>query len=167
MVRKMFMNIAVYPGSFDPVTNGHLDIIRRSAELYDKLVVAVLNNSAKRPLFSSEERVELIRRVTGDLPNVTVEAFSGLLIDFVRNKGARVVIKGLRAVSDFEYEFQMALLNKQLCGEVESLFMVTSSKYSYISSSIIKEVAGLGGSLDELVPPEIVGDLLEKLGKGR
>lgn len=161
------MNIAVYPGSFDPVTNGHLDIIRRSAQLYDHVVVAVLNNSAKHPLFTAQERVEMIQRVTADIPNVSAEAFSGLLIDFVTSKQAKVVIKGLRAVSDFEYEFQMALLNKKLSGDVESLFMVTNSQYSYISSSIIKEVASLGGCLDGLVPPEIVGELQRKLGKGR
>ncbi len=161
------MNIAVYPGSFDPVTNGHLDIIRRAAKLYDRVIVAVLNNSAKTPLFSAAERVELIRRVTSDLPGVTAEAFDGLLVSFAKSKGAHVIIKGLRAVSDFEYEFQMALLNNKLCGDIETLFMVTSSHYSYISSSIIKEVASLGGSLDDLIPPGIVGDLLEKLGKGR
>ena len=147
--------IAVYPGSFDPITNGHIDIIRRSSRTFDKVYVAVLVNSSKTPLFSIEQRMEWIKKVTADLGNVEVDTFSGLLVDYMREKGAGIIIKGLRAVSDFEYEFQMALMNHKLSKDIETLFMMTSAKYQYLSSSIVKEVARHGGCLDGLVPDEM------------
>ncbi len=161
------MSIAVYPGSFDPVTCGHLDIITRCSKLYDKVIIAVLHNSAKKPMFAAEERVALINKTITGLPNCSAEAFDGLLVDFVQKKQADTVIKGLRAISDFEYEFQMALLNKKLNPNIETLFMVTNANYSYISSSIVKEIASLGGSLDGLIPNEIMGDVLLKMEEGR
>ena len=147
--------IAVYPGSFDPITNGHIDIIRRSSRTFDKVYVAVLVNSSKTPLFSIEQRMEWIRKVTDGLDNVEVDTFSGLLVDYMREKGAGIIIKGLRAVSDFEYEFQMALMNHKLSKDIETLFMMTSAKYQYLSSSIVKEVARHGGCLDGLVRDEM------------
>ena len=159
------MKIAVYPGTFDPCTNGHLSIIRRTAEVFDRVYVAILNNSTKKPLFSLEERIDFLKRITADLPNVEVESFSGMLIDYVHQKDAQVIIRGLRAVSDFEYEFQMALTNRKLAPDVETLFMATEAHYSYLSSSIVKEVAALGGCLDDLVPEEIREDILQKTQK--
>lgn len=156
------MRIAVYPGSFDPITNGHLDVIERASRLYDKLVVGVLNNSNKRPMFSAKERVDMIRRVTRHLENVEVDTFTGLLVDFAKSKGATVIVKGLRTVADFEYEFQMALLNKSLNPEYETMFMMTNTKYSYISSSMVKELAGFKGNLTGLVPCEIIEQIKEK-----
>ena len=156
------MKVAVYPGSFDPVTNGHLDIITRGAKVFDKLIVGVLVNIDKKGLFDIEERVELIKRVTKDLPNVEVVSFNGLLIDFVKKYNSRVIIKGLRAFSDFEYEFQMALMNSKLDSEVETLFMMTSAQYSYVSSSNVKQVAKFKGCIEGLVPDEIIPDILER-----
>lgn len=146
---------AVYPGSFDPVTNGHLDIIRRAANVFGRLIVAVGANAAKTPLFSVAERVELLRSVTRDLPNVEIDHFDGLLVEYARSKGAKVIIKGLRAVSDFEYELQMASINHRLDDRIETFFMMTSPKYSFLSSSIIREVARLNGSITGLVPEEV------------
>lgn len=148
------MRIGVYPGSFDPVTNGHIDIIRRSAKLVDKLIVGILNNSNKNPLFSIEERTELLIRLTKDLPNVEIDHFSGLLVDFMKEKNAKINIRGLRAVSDFEYELQMAQTNYSLDNEVETIFLVTRVEYSFLSSSIVKEVAKYGGDISKLVPRE-------------
>ena len=144
------MRIAVYPGSFDPITNGHLDIIERASRVYDKLVVGVLSNASKTPLFSAEKRVEMIRLVTKHLDN------------FAASKNATVIVKGLRTVADFEYEFQMALLNKALNPEYETMFMMTNTKYSYISSSMVKELAGFHGDLTGLVPCEIIETIEEK-----
>ena len=155
-------NIAVHPGSFDPITNGHLDIIKRSAKIYDKLIVAVLLNIEKKCLFSLEERVELVKRVTKDLGNVEVIFFEGLLVDFVRQNNSNVIIKGLRTVQDFEYEFQMALMNSKLDPDIETVFMMTSSSYSYVSSSAVKQVAKFGGSLEGLVPDELIKEVLDK-----
>ncbi|MDY3031150.1 MAG: pantetheine-phosphate adenylyltransferase [Clostridia bacterium] len=156
------MRIAVYPGSFDPITNGHLDIIQRASRLYDKVIVGVLKNGGKNPVFTNEERVDMIREVTEEIGNVEVAGFTGLLVDFAKEQNATVIIKGLRTVADFEYEFQMALLNKALNPEYETMFMMTDSKYSYISSSMVKELAGFKGDLTGLVPGRIMGKIQEK-----
>jgi pantetheine-phosphate adenylyltransferase len=154
--------IAVYAGSFDPITRGHEDLIHRSCEFVDKLVVAVANNSSKKPLFSPDERVEMIRRVAGDDPCIEVLQFQGLLVNFAREVGASLIIRGLRAVSDFEYEFQMALMNRNLSPGLETVFMVPSVETTYISSSIIREVAQFGGELDGLVHPAVAAALRDK-----
>lgn len=161
----MVLKIAVYPGSFDPITCGHLDIIKRSSALFDKVIVAVLNNSKKTPMFSVEERVSLIKKCTNDIPNCEVMSFSGLLVDFVHQVGAHTVIRGLRAISDFEYEFQMALLNKKLAPDVETVFMVTNLNCLYISSSVVKEICRFGGISDGLIPNEIIDDIKDKFEK--
>ncbi|MBP3915814.1 MULTISPECIES: pantetheine-phosphate adenylyltransferase [unclassified Clostridium] len=157
------MRVAIYPGSFDPVTNGHLDIITRGSKVFDKLIVGVLVNVDKVGLFPIEERVELIKRVTKHLDNVEVVSFNGLLVDLAKKNNARVILKGLRAVSDFEYEFQMALMNSQLDSDVETLFMTTSAANSFLSSSSVKQVAKFGGSISGLVPDEIVDDVIRKI----
>ena len=154
--------IAIYAGSFDPITRGHEDLIHRSREFVDKLVVAVANNSSKKPLFSPDERVELIRRVAGGDPGVEVLQFQGLLVNFAREVGASLIIRGRRAVSDFEYEFQMALMNRNLSPGLETVFMVPSVETTYISSSIIREVAQFGGDLDGLVHPAVAEALKAK-----
>lgn len=156
---------AVYPGSFDPVTNGHLDIIKRASKIFDTLYVAILENSAKTPAFSMDERVELLKKVTADIDNVVIGKFSGLLVDYAESVDANVIIKGLRAVSDFEYEFQMALMNRNLNRNIETLFMTTNEKYSYLSSSIVKEVAKHQGSLKGLVPECLEKTILSKFEK--
>jgi pantetheine-phosphate adenylyltransferase len=156
------MNIAIYPGSFDPITNGHLDIITRGAKIYDKLIVAILVNVDKKCLFTIEERVELIKRVTKNLDNVEVLSFDGLLVDFAKMHNSKVILKGLRTMSDFEYEFQMALMNSKLDSEIETVFMMTSSAYSYVSSSSVKQVAKFGGNIRGLVPDELISDVMRK-----
>lgn len=156
------MRIAVYPGSFDPITNGHLDIIERASKIFDKVVVGVLNNKNKKPRFTSDERVMLIKKVTSHLNNVETASFDGLLVDFAKRQNASVIIKGLRTVNDFEYEFQMALLNKTLDNECETMFMMTNSKYSYISSSMVNELADYKGDLAGLVPSEIIQYIKDK-----
>ncbi|PYZ97905.1 pantetheine-phosphate adenylyltransferase [Alteribacter lacisalsi] len=153
---------AVCPGSFDPVTLGHLDIIGRGASVFDRVIVAVLNNRSKQPLFSVEERVALIRETTAHLPNVEVDSFDGLLIDYVKQKKANAIIKGLRAVSDFEYELQMASINRKLDEDVETFFMMTNNHYSYLSSSIVKELAKYDASVSDLVPASVEQALLRK-----
>lgn len=155
--------IAVYPGSFDPVTNGHLDIIQRASCIFDKVIVAVLENPLKNPLFTKEERVSMLKEVTYGLENVEIDSFTGLLIHYINTKNAKVIIKGLRAVSDFEYEFQMAMLNNKLDPQVETLFMMTNNKYSYLSSSAVKQIAMFGGCIKELVPDSIVTKILKKM----
>ncbi|OQB14542.1 MAG: Phosphopantetheine adenylyltransferase [Firmicutes bacterium ADurb.Bin193] len=157
------MITAVYPGSFDPCTNGHLDIIIRSSKIFDKLIVAVLSNSGKTPVFSVDERMEFLRIVTKKLPNVEIDSFSGLLAEYTKACGASVIIKGLRAVSDFEYEFQMSLINTKLNPKVETLFMTASTHNMYLSSSLVKEIAVLGGALDGMVPEEIQSSIYDKL----
>lgn len=149
------MTQAIYPGSFDPVTKGHLDIIIRSSKIMDRLIVAVLDNPRKVATFDIEQRVEMLKMVTKPYPNVEVDFYKGLLIDYAEQKKIDILIKGLRAISDFEFEFQMALVNQKLNPSIETLFMMTNSKYSYLSSSIVKEIAALGGDIRSLVPPEV------------
>ena len=151
--------LAVYPGSFDPLTNGHVDIISRGARLFDRIIVAILVNAEKAPLFTMDERVQIMRRVFGGLPNVEVDTFEGLLVDYMERRQAQVIVRGLRAVSDFEFEFQMALMNRRLNGKIETVFMMPAEQYSYISSRLIKEVFALGGRVHGLVP-DIVEDRL-------
>jgi pantetheine-phosphate adenylyltransferase len=156
------MSVAVYPGSFDPITMGHLDIIQRSAKIMDQLVVAILENPHKNPLFSVEERKRLIEESIAGLENVRVDTFHGLLVDYLRANGIHIVIRGLRAVSDFEFELQIASINKKLLPEMETFFMPTNNTYSYLSSSIVKEVAKYHGSVKELVPPPVEAALIAK-----
>lgn len=153
---------AIYPGSFDPVTFGHLDIIRRSSRIVDELIVGVLNNNAKIPLFSAEERVKMLKEVTKDLENVKIVLFNGLLIDFAKELDAAVIIRGLRAITDFEYELQMTQTNHKLDPDVETMFLTTSIEYSYISSSTVKEVAAFGGDVAQFVPEVVVTELKRK-----
>lgn len=158
----MKQRIAVYPGTFDPLHNGHMNLIERCTTLFDEVVVAVLRNAAKRPLFSGPERVEMIGEQLASLPNCRVESFSGLLVDFVDEMGACCVVRGLRAVSDFEYEFQMALMNKRLNPRVETLFMAPKEDYTYLSSRTVKEVFFLGGNLEGLVPERVLARLQQR-----
>ena len=157
--------IAVYPGSFDPITYGHIDIIERGLEVFDEIVVAVAQNVDKMGLFTTAERIDLIRAAVKDNPRVKVDTFEGLLVDYVVAQGARVILRGLRAVSDFEYEFQIAQMNHNLRREVETLFMMTSVPYGYLSSSIVKEVASLHGPVETLVPPPVHKALAEKFSR--
>jgi pantetheine-phosphate adenylyltransferase len=157
------MRLAIYPGSFDPITNGHMDVIARAAALFDNVVVAAAINDAKRGLFSMEERIAMIREATGRFPNVKVAALEGLLVEFARREGAVAVVRGLRAVSDFEFEFQMALMNRKLEPAIETVFLTPREEYTYISSRIVKEIARLGGAVDAFVPAPVVEALRKKL----
>ena len=161
-IRRIKMKIAVYPGSFDPITNGHLDIIKRASRVFDEVIVGVLVNPDKKGLFSIQERAQFIERVTSKYPNVKVESCSGLLVHFMKEHNAKVIVKGLRAVSDFEYEFQMSMMNNKLDPTIETVFMMTSVKYSFLSSSSVRQVAMFGGCIKGLVPDEIVTDILDK-----
>ena len=156
------MSTAIYPGSFDPITLGHLNIIRRASKIFDKVVVCVMVNSSKSPMFSLEERMELIERVVSRFPNVEVDTSNILLAEYVKRYEGAVLVKGLRAVSDFESEFQMAIINKKLNPELETVFLTSSEKYTYISSSVVKEMAKYGADLRELVPAEILSDVIER-----
>jgi len=160
--------IAVYPGSFDPVTSGHLDIIKRSAKLFDKIIVVVMSNYRKigSYAFTVDERVDFIKRCTKDIPNVSVDSYMGLLADYAKQKNAAAVVKGLRAVSDFEDEFQQALINKKLNGNTETVFMAADTEHMFLSSSMIKQVCMLGGDISLFIPAEISNDIIEKLKKG-
>ena len=146
---------AIYPGSFDPVTNGHLDLIERGTKIFDRLIVGVLRNLEKDPLFTLVERLEMLRETTRLWPNVEVDVFDGLLVDYARQRGARVILRGIRAVSDYEYELQMALMNRKLESQIETVFMMPAEAYSYLSSRLVREIARLGGSLEGLVPPVV------------
>lgn len=159
------MKIGVYPGTFDPITNGHIDLIRRSLRIFDKVIVAVAPNPKKKPLFDIEERVEMIRESTKDIPNVQIEIFEGLLADYMRRKGAHAIIRGLRAISDFEHEFMMAQINRKLDSEVETVFLTPSEEYSYITSTAIKEVASYGGIVKDFVSPVVARRLHDHFKK--
>lgn len=156
------MRIGVYPGSFDPVTLGHLDIILRASKLVDKLVIGVLTNSTKVPLFNIEERVQLLKKVTKEIPNVTIEAYKGLLVDFADEKQANVIVRGLRAITDFEYELQLAQTNHKLNPNVDTVFLTTSVEYAYLSSSTVREIASYGGNIDQFVPSCITQSVYDK-----
>lgn len=158
------MNIAICPGSFDPVTMGHIDIITRAAGMFDKLIVVVMNNAAKKCSFTPEERVAMIKKCVADHDNIEVDAFDGLLADYAAKRGARAIVKGLRAMSDFEYEFQMALANKKLNPDVETLFLTTAQQNMYLSSSMVKQIAGMGGDISGFVPPVILKDITDRIG---
>lgn len=157
--------IAVYPGTFDPVTNGHIDLIERSLRMFDEVVVAVASNPKKQPLFSLDERVGMLREATRDCANVVIEGFDTLLVEYLGQKKAVAIIRGLRAISDFEYEMQMALMNRRLNSSVETVFMMPSEEYSYLTSTIVKEIASYNGDVQGLVPPKVVGQLRKKFGK--
>ena len=158
--------IAVYPGSFDPVTNGHIDLIQRSATLFDRVVVAILRNSGKTPLFSVSERREMLKTAINGIANVTVADFSGLLVDFADHIGASVIIRGIRAISDYEYELQMALMNRRLSSRIETVFMLPAEMYSFLSSKLIKEIASHGGEINGLVPEDVVRRLRDRFTQG-
>lgn len=158
-------NKAVYPGSFDPITNGHVDIILRGLKIFDKILIAVLKNPKKRPLFSTKERVAMIQEIFAPYKNIEIKAFDGLLMEFAKKNKARIVIRGLRAISDFEYEFQMALMNQKLNPEIETFFMIPSLNYSFLSSNMVKEVFMLGGCIHDLVPEVVAKNLKAKLKK--
>lgn len=157
--------IAVFPGTFDPVTNGHLDIIERGLKIFDRLVVAVAENPAKSPLFTVEERMEMVRASIREHERVEVDSFNNLLVDYLRNKGIKVILRGLRVVSDFEHEFQMALTNRKLAPEIETVFMMTGERFAYTKSSLIKEIYSLGGRIDCFVPPPVVSMFERKFGR--
>ena len=156
------MRIGVYPGSFDPVTLGHLDFIERSSKIVDKLIVGVLNNNSKTPLFSATERVNLLKEVTSHIPNVEVQAFSGLLVDFAKKNDACIVVRGLRAITDFEYELQMSQTNRIISPDIDTIFFTTNLKYAYLSSSTVKEVAKFGGDISKFLPEKVISHMQEK-----
>ncbi len=167
MALKLGKVIAVYPGSFDPITNGHLDLIARGAMLFDRLIVAVLRNTGKEPLFTAEERVAMLREVTCDYLNVEVDCFDGLLVDYAARKGATVLLRGIRAISDYEYELQMALMNRRLRPEIETVFLMAGEAFSFISSRLVKEVLALGGKISDLVPPVVEAHLKSRVLKDK
>jgi pantetheine-phosphate adenylyltransferase len=155
--------VALYPGSFDPVTNGHLDVLFRARRLADRVIVAILENDEKKPLFSLEERIEMIREIVGDEPSVSIQSFSGLLVDFAAQTGATLLVRGLRAISDYEYELQMALMNRRLSPSIETVFLMAKEEYSYVSSRLVKEVARLGADVSGLVPEPVRRRLVARL----
>ena len=155
---------ALYPGTFDPPTNGHLDLIQRGARLFDHLIVSILNNPVKDPLFTVEERAEMLRESISDMSNVSVATFDGLMVDFARQQGAKAVLRGIRAISDYEYEFQMALMNRRLAPDVETVFLQPAGRYSFVSSRMLKEVFSFGGDVSGLVPPNVLKRLRDRIG---
>ncbi len=157
---------ALYPGTFDPPTNGHLDLIERGSKIFDHLVVAILRNSAKDPLFTVEERMEMLKRATAGIGNVSVATFNGLMVEFARQQGASSVLRGIRAITDYEYEFQIALMNRRLAPEIETVFLQPAGRYSFVSSRIVKEVFSLGGDVTGLVPPNVLKRLSERINNG-
>jgi len=158
------MRIAIYPGSFDPLTNGHLDVIQRATKLFDRVIVAVAKSESKNPLFTLEERVEMVAHAVQHLPTVTADSFDGLLVEYVERRGAQAVVRGLRAVSDFEFEFQLALMNRKLNEGIETIFMMPKDTYTFLSSRIVKEIAHLGGNVSPFVPAHVQTALAQKLG---
>ena len=156
---------ALFPGSFDPPTNGHIDLIVRGAKLFDHLIVSILNNPVKDPLFTVEERAEMLRESTAGMSNVSVATFNGLMVDFARQQGAKAVLRGIRAISDYEYEFQMALMNRRLAPEIETVFLQPAGRYSFVSSRMLKEVFSFGGDVSGLVPPHVLQRMRGRLGK--
>jgi pantetheine-phosphate adenylyltransferase len=160
------MSLAIYPGSFDPVTYGHLDILHRAVDIFDGVVVAIANNINKRGLFTPQERLELLREVVGDEPRIEVDLFSGLLVDYVQKRGATKIVRGLRAVADFEYEFQLALMNRRLKNSVDTIFLMTDERFFYVSSSLVKEIASFGADISEFVPKR-VEEAIQKKGAAR
>ena len=167
MSQKPSHVIAIYPGSFDPITNGHLDLIQRGSRLFDKLIVSILRNETKEPLFSVEERMEMLHEVVQAYPNVAVDSFDGLLVDYAAAREATVLLRGIRAISDYEYELQMALMNRRLAPGLETVFMMAHEAYSFISSRLVKEVFSLGGSITGLVPPPVEARLQRRLSKSK
>jgi len=159
------MRTVIYPGSFDPLTNGHLDVIQRATKLFDRVIVAVAQNESKQPLFSLGERLDLVKKATGHLPQVEVDSFAGLLVDYVESRSGQAVVRGLRAVSDFEFEFQLALMNRKLNERVETIFMMPKDTYTFLSSRIVKEIARLGGDVSSFVPAHVQSALKAKLSK--
>ena len=160
------MRTAIYPGSFDPLTNGHLDVIERAAKLFDKVIVAIANNDTKNPLFTLAERRDLVNRSVGLLKNVETDTFDGLLVEYVERRAGQAILRGLRAVSDFEFEFQLALMNRKLNERVETIFMMPKDTYTFLSSRIVKEIARLGGDVSAFLPPQVCAALGRKLAKG-
>ena len=156
------MNIAIYPGTFDPVTNGHIDILERALKLFDKVIITIARNTAKNPLFTEKERITLLKQVTKGLKNVEVESFEGLLVNYVQNRNAIAVVRGLRAMTDFEYELQMALMNRKLDEKMETVFLMPNEKYTYLSSNFVREIARLGGDVSTFVPPVVLKALQQK-----
>jgi pantetheine-phosphate adenylyltransferase len=157
---------ALYPGTFDPLTNGHVDLIHRGAKLFEQLTVAILSNPVKNPLFTVEERVEMLKEATSALSNVSVATFDGLMVEFARQRGAAAVLRGIRAISDYEYEFQMALMNRRLAPEIETVFLQPAGRYSFVSSRMVKEVFSFGGDVSGLVPPNVLKRLRARISKG-
>jgi pantetheine-phosphate adenylyltransferase len=161
----MLMRTAIYPGSFDPLTNGHLDVVQRAAKLFDRVIVAVAKNDGKNPFFTLAERLAMVQKATAHLPHVSADAFDGLLVEYVASRKAQAIVRGLRAVSDFEFEFQLALMNRKLDENIETIFMMPKDTYTFLSSRIVKEIARLGGDISQFVPPNVQAALAKKLKK--